>query len=79
MKTLRSTLAAAMTLCGTATFAQAPSWLEETMFRSGKINVVVAVVAVILAGLAAWMFMMDRKLRRMEDGIGRSDERTKGK
>jgi hypothetical protein len=54
------------TLLAAATFAQAPSGLEETMFSSGKINVVVAVVAVILAGLAAWMFAMDRKVRRME-------------
>lgn len=52
-----------------STFAQgaAPGWLEETMFRSGKINVVVAVVTVILAGLAIWMFRMDRRVKRMED------------
>ncbi len=55
--------------CTGSTFAQgaAPGWLEETMFRSGKINVVVAVVAVILSGLAIWMFMMDRRVKRMEE------------
>ena len=50
------------------TFAQPgqESWLVETMYSSGKINSVMAVVAVLIAGLAAWMFLMDRKVRRME-------------
>lgn len=64
----RSLLSTALTaLLAGPTFAQgSPAWLEETMFRSGKINVVVAVVAVILAGLATWMFRMDRRIARME-------------
>ena len=45
----------------------APGWLEETMYASGKINTVVAVVAAVLIGLAVWMFLMDRNVRRMED------------
>ena len=50
------------------TFAQngTNSWLVETMYKSGKINAVVAVVAVVLAGLAAWLFSMERRIRRME-------------
>ena len=66
----RLCLTALLVALGTgSTFAQgaAPGWLEETMFRSGKINVVVAVVTVILAGLAVWMFMMDRRVKRMEE------------
>ena len=54
------------TLGATATFAHENSLFEETMFRSGTINVVVAVVTVILAGLATWLFLMDRKVRAME-------------
>lgn len=55
-------------LFSAATFAQQgqENWLVETMYKSGKINTVVAVVAVLIAGLAAWMFVMDRKVRRME-------------
>jgi hypothetical protein len=67
MNLLRSLTSFLAALASASTFAQAPSWLEETMFRSGKINVVVAVVAVVLVGLAVWMFAMDRKLRRMEE------------
>ncbi|MFT3885768.1 MAG: hypothetical protein QM724_10150 [Flavobacteriales bacterium] len=50
------------------TFAQtqAPGWLEETMYHSGKINTVIAVVSVVLIGLGAWMFAMDRRIGRLE-------------
>ena len=64
----RSIAFAAAALCAAATFAQEPgSMFNETMFSSGKINVVVAVVAAILLGLAIWLFAMDRRLKRMED------------
>ncbi len=57
-----------LVLVSGATFAQdgQQGWLVDTMYKSGKINSVMAVVAVLIAGLAAWMFMMDRKVRRME-------------
>ncbi len=59
------------TLAAAGTFAQqpAPAWLEETMYSSGKINTVIAVVAVLLIGLAAWLFSMDRRIRKMEQEV----------
>jgi len=59
------------TLAAAGTFAQqpAPDWLEETMYHSGKINTVIAVVAVLLIGLAAWLFSMDRRIKRMEQDL----------
>ena len=55
-------------LAGVGTFAQDPQqgWLVNTMYQSGKINAVVAVVAVVLSGLAIWLFTMDRRLRKLE-------------
>ena len=55
-------------LAGVGTFAQDPQqgWLVNTMYQSGKINAVVAVVAVVLSGLAVWLFTMDRRLRKLE-------------
>lgn len=44
----------------------APSWLEESLYGNGKINAVIAVVAIIIIGLGIWMFRMDGKLTRME-------------
>lgn len=49
--------------------AQAPSWLESSLYGGGKINTVIAVVAVIIIGLSLWMFMMDRRLKKMEERI----------
>jgi hypothetical protein len=67
MRFSRLVSSAACLLAATATFAQQNSLFEETMFRSGKINVVVAVVTVILAGLGTWLFLLDRRVKRMED------------
>ncbi len=60
-------------LFSAATFAQQgqESWLVETMYKSGKINTVVAVVAVLITGLATWMFVMDRKVSRLEKEVNK--------
>jgi CcmD family protein len=59
------------TLMTASTFAQsgAPGWLEEQLYSSGKINTVVAVVAVILLGIGLWLFRMDRRIKDMEGRI----------
>jgi type IV secretory pathway VirB2 component (pilin) len=46
----------------------APSWLEHSLHGNGKINVVVAVVGLIVLGLGLWMWRMDLRLKRMEQG-----------
>lgn len=46
-----------------------PDWLVDTLYGSGKINTVIAVVAVILLGLAGWLFQQDRRIARMEKRI----------
>lgn len=58
----------ALTALPVSTFAAsgAPGWLQETMFASGKINSVVIAVAVVLLGIAAWMFALDRRLGKLE-------------
>jgi len=49
-------------------FGQSGSdWLENTMFQSGKINVVVAVVAVLMIILFFYLFTIDRKLKKIEE------------
>jgi hypothetical protein len=46
-----------------------PGWLVDALYGSGKINTVIAVVAVILLGLAFWLFQQDRRIARMEKRI----------
>lgn len=47
--------------------ANSGDWFEETMYASGKINVVVAVVAVILLGIFIYLALLDKRLRKIED------------
>ena len=61
--------AAAMAQDGT------PSWLEESLHASGKMNTVIAVVTIILIGIGIWLFAQDRKLTRLEKAIGNTEKR----
>lgn len=48
-------------------FAQtAPSSLNESVYASGKIYVVVACAAIILIGLILFLFSIDRRLKKLE-------------
>lgn len=40
--------------------------MADVMRSEGKIYVVVAIILIILAGLIAYLFLLDRKLSRME-------------
>lgn len=44
-------------------------WLQETMYASGKINVVLAVVTVILAGIFAYLVLLDRRIGKLEEEV----------
>lgn len=44
----------------------APNWLESTLYGGGKINAVVAVVAVIILGIGVWMWRMDKRIMNIE-------------
>lgn len=48
-------------------FAQGSSVeMADEMRKSGKIYVVIAVISVVFAGLAIYLFSMDRRLKRLE-------------
>lgn len=63
---LTSMIVAAQTSTSHISGNAAPSWLESTLYGGGKINAVVAVVAVIILGIGVWMWRMDRRLTKME-------------
>lgn len=50
----------------------APGWLETNLHGNGKINAVIAVIAVILLGIGVWLYRQDRRLKRLEDAQRRS-------
>lgn len=58
----------AVLLAPLATFASAaPSWVENTLHASGKMNTVLAVVMVIVLGILIWLFQLDRRIKRLEN------------
>lgn len=66
--TINALLLAAAALAPARTFAgsTAPDWLVDTMYGSGKINTVVIVMSVVLIGIGAWMFLLDRRIGKLE-------------
>ncbi|HMK02649.1 MAG TPA: hypothetical protein VK489_00575 [Ferruginibacter sp.] len=53
---------------GVFSYAQEKAEMADTMRSNGKIYVVVAVCLTILIGLFIYVFMVDRKVSRLEKG-----------
>jgi hypothetical protein len=47
-----------------ASFAE--SNLEEYFYQSGKIKVVIAVASIVLTGLLSFVFLLDRRVKKLE-------------
>lgn len=54
--------------CSTILYAQDKAEMADSMRSNGKIYVVVAVCLTILLGLFLYVFIIDRKVSRMEKG-----------
>lgn len=54
------------------TSAQAEVEMADTMRSSGKIYVVVAILVLILVGLFVYVFLMDRKISKLEEKVNES-------
>ncbi len=50
-------------------FAQQEVEMADTMRSEGKIYVIVAIVLIVLAGLVVYLFMLDRKVKNLEDRL----------
>ncbi len=62
---INSLLLLAFMLFSVDLFAQ--DGMEEYFYESGKIKVVVAVVAIVLIGLFIYIFTLERRLRKIEN------------
>ncbi|MBX2944695.1 MAG: CcmD family protein [Cyclobacteriaceae bacterium] len=49
--------------------AQSEVEMADTMRTEGKIYVIVAIVLIVLAGLVVYLFMLDRKVKNLENRI----------
>jgi CcmD family protein len=66
MKKTAKLLAFLMVAMGYPGVAQPVVEMADTMRSEGKIYVVVAIMLVIFLGLMAYLFLMDRKISRLE-------------
>ena len=57
-------------MCSVAVFAQSTQSVDmaDEMRSSGKIYVVIATICIIFAGLAIFLFSIDRRLKKIEKG-----------
>ncbi len=51
-------------------FGQQDAEMADGMRANGKIYVVVAIMVIILVGILAYLFLIDRKVSRLEKRLG---------
>jgi len=61
---------------GVAT-AQKQAEMADAMRAEGKIYVVVAIIVIILAGLVAYLFLLDKKVKKLENQLSGKGPGTK--
>jgi uncharacterized membrane protein len=72
MKSYKILLTILLTLCSLAGFAQnADVEMADVMRSNGKIYVVVGIILIVLAGLIAYLFLLDKKVRNLEERLPR--------
>lgn len=54
--------------------AQAEAEMADGMRSEGKIYVVVAIILIVLSGLIFYLFMLDRKVTKLEDLVKNKDK-----
>ncbi|HEY1040345.1 MAG TPA: CcmD family protein [Bacteroidia bacterium] len=73
MKLFRNILTCILLVVGTLTMhAQAPAGnvqMADGFYAEGKIYVVIGVVAIVFIGLAVYLFMIERKVKKLEEAL----------
>jgi protein-S-isoprenylcysteine O-methyltransferase Ste14 len=64
-------------LVSLATYAQQPAEMADTMRSNGKIYVVVGIILIVLAGLIVYLFMLDRKVKKLENLLEQRNRQPK--
>ena len=64
-------------LLASSNMAFAQVEMADTMRAEGKIYVVVGIILIILAGLITYLFLLDKKIKKLETLINQRQEQTK--
>jgi len=68
MKNISKLLLTLFTVLISVAVQAQPVEMADTMRSEGKIYVVVGIVLIVLAGLIAYLFMLDRRVKKLENG-----------
>ena len=58
-------------------FSQNQPEMADTMRSDGKIYVVVAIILIVLAGIFLYLFLLDKKVKRLENHLQEKHTQTK--
>ncbi len=64
---MKRTSSLLLIFCSSSLLTAQTSSMEDYMYSSGKINVVIAVVLIILILLFIYLFRLDKKVRKLEE------------
>jgi hypothetical protein len=76
-KRFRNFLWIAFLLVSTFAHGQAEVEMADGMRAEGKIYVVVGIILIILTGLVVYLFMLDRKVKKLENLVGEKNSAPK--
>ena len=74
---IKNFLVTLFTLVSIASNAQSDVQMADGMRANGKIYVVVAIILIVLAGLVFYLFMLDRKVKKLEKLLSARNPSTK--
>jgi hypothetical protein len=77
MNTFRLTITALLLIVTLAAQAQSEVEMADGMRADGKIYVVVGIILIVLTGLIAYLFAMDRKVKKLENSLREKQFQTK--
>jgi hypothetical protein len=70
---IRNILGIALLFVSAVAYGQANPEMADVMRSEGKIYVVVGIILIVLTGLVAYLFILDRKVKKLENLL---DERN---
>lgn len=62
-------ITAMLLMAAFTTYAQAEVEMADHLRAEGKIYVIVLIILIVLAGLFIYLFMLDRKVKKLEDRL----------
>ncbi|HMG88760.1 MAG TPA: hypothetical protein VK589_01835 [Chryseolinea sp.] len=76
-KLIKNILRVALLFVSAVAYGQADPEMADVMRSEGKIYVVVGIILIVLTGLVVYLFMLDRKVKRLETLLGEKNSPSK--